>query len=138
MLLDVRLSYTFNPLMLPFEPENLEALRARLPAALKARYDVEAVARKVGRRPGELREHVFDFDDGIRCIVSIDFYRNDPPLLHLSVGVQEGTKLNFGEFLVRAENLASQLWPDTLLLLRERVLTKQAIHVSYDVPKAFL
>jgi len=39
---------------------------------------------------------------------------------------------------VQAENIASRLWPDTLLLIRERVLTKQAIHVSYDVPKAFL
>lgn len=56
--------------MLPNTPEPIESLRARYPAALEHVYDQESVAYSGAVRPGECRANVFDFEDGLRLIIS--------------------------------------------------------------------
>lgn len=75
---------------LPFSPEPLPALQARLPAALAEPMDVQAIARHPEQSAGCLPEHIFDCEDGIRVIVSVE-YTTGPPLprtlLHVSAAV---------------------------------------------------
>lgn len=51
-------------------PEPLAALQARYPRALEFVYDQAAVVLGGAIRPGECAENVFDFEDGLRLIVS--------------------------------------------------------------------
>ncbi len=60
--------------MLPFEPETEEQISARFKDAVTPEYDVEYVFKHPDKTPTKLRKHVFDFQDGIRMGVSIDFY----------------------------------------------------------------
>jgi len=72
---------------LPFEPETIESIRARLHLATDAPpvSIMEAIANPQ-LRPGVCRRYCFDFFDGMRLIISQD---DIPPLgdpfLHLSV-----------------------------------------------------
>jgi len=118
--------------MLPFEPERLESMRARLPAALSVVYEAGAVSLG-GQRPGELRQHVFDFEDGVRCVFSLD---RDGPItfLHMSFSCQEWTKLQLISFLNRVEAIPVEFWPDTLLLELKRFQTPRAVHVAFEIP----
>jgi len=50
---------------IPYESESTESLKARVAEALKEPYIVGERP-----RPGEQRKHVFDFEDGLRLIVS--------------------------------------------------------------------
>lgn len=59
--------------MLDFIPQSTEELKKRFPEALKAAYDAKKVAAQKLERPGEKREHVFDFEDGVRIVISRDF-----------------------------------------------------------------
>jgi len=129
--------------MTPYFAENLDAMRARLPAALSRTYD--ALEIEAGRliRPGEQRQHVFDFEDGIRCIVSLDVYPEDSAstlparrvLLHMSFSSQLWIKLNIDEFFARTEAIPTEFWPDTMLVLVNRFMTEQALHLIFDVPR---
>lgn len=58
--------------MLPFAPESLESLKARYPAAVERAIDLAGALGDPGDFPGLNRRHVFDFDDGLRLIVSLD------------------------------------------------------------------
>ena len=55
---------------LPFEPETEEAMRARFEAALTPRYNVFTATGKDA--PSKKRQHVFDFPDLVRMVVSVD------------------------------------------------------------------
>lgn len=71
--------------MLDHEPQSLEELRARYPAALEYLYIVDPLVRDPEAiiRPGECRANVFDFADGTRLIVSRERFRNQI-VLHVS------------------------------------------------------
>ncbi len=56
--------------MLPFEPESLCAAKARLPAALEPLLTRAQLLAGTAPRIGLDRRHVFDFEDGMRVIVS--------------------------------------------------------------------
>ena len=58
--------------MIPYRPEPLQALRKRYPKAVARVFDSLAVKANPTLRPGKSRTHVFDFQDGIRLIVSVD------------------------------------------------------------------
>jgi hypothetical protein len=58
--------------MLPFEPEPTIVLKARYPEAIKDIYDPRKIAAKPELAPSKKRKHVFDFEDGLRLIVSVD------------------------------------------------------------------
>ncbi len=57
---------------LDFEPESVATARARFPKALREHFDPMNAA--LGRvvPPSKTRKNVFDFDEGIRIIVSVD------------------------------------------------------------------
>jgi hypothetical protein len=50
-------------------PETIEAMRARFPRAMEFLYDAKGV-HNGAIRPGEVAAQVFDFEDGLRLIVS--------------------------------------------------------------------
>lgn len=125
--------------MLKFKPESLEVIRARLPKALSRRFDVNATLDRNVQRPGEIRDHVFDMEDRIRCIISVDYQGTQPGIyLHISCSSMLDTKLEVDQFLDQAEKLHTVFWPDTVLVLFERVVTPKAIHFFYHAPPEFL
>jgi hypothetical protein len=58
--------------MLPFEPQPENVLKARYPDAVKETIDIEKIDKGEIERPGLNREHVFDFFDGLRLVISRD------------------------------------------------------------------
>lgn len=122
--------------MLPFEPEKLESMRARLPQALSVVYNYEAVE-SGGQRPGELRRHVFDFEDGIRCILSVDEGQQTARHLHLSFSLQDYNFMSVAQFMHRMNTIPTEFWPDTLLVTVARFQTPRAIHFAFEFPPGF-
>lgn len=56
-----------------FKPQPIELLRARYKKALEVSYNATKIAAdKVPDRPGMHRENIFDFENGIRLIISRD------------------------------------------------------------------
>lgn len=114
-------------------------MRARLPAALSLIYDTEEIEAGRGTRPGEQRQHVFDFEDGVRCILSLDAYPAEKPclpkrvMLHMSFSSHGG--INFMEFFNRVEAIPAEFWPDTVLLPVQQFMTPYAVHVVFDIPR---
>ena len=82
---------------LDLQPEPIEALRKRYPAALAKVWDTEVIAagdKSFADRPGSHREHVFDFrEDGeiVRLIVSVERFQ-DETVLHVSQSHTGGPK----------------------------------------------
>jgi len=94
---------------MPNQPEALDVMRARLPLALSVVYKAEEIEAGRGTRPGELRQHVFDFEDGIRCIVSLDRQPNSHVYLHMSFTRLRG-RAELARFLRRGAD-SSGFWP---------------------------
>lgn len=67
-----------------FEPEDLAVIKARVPQALAQRFDILAVLEGKCLRPGQQRQNVFDFPDGMRMILSIDCLSAQSTMLHAS------------------------------------------------------
>jgi hypothetical protein len=77
--------------MLPFQSEPLSQLRARYQAALTNIQDCrERIPEPI---PSELREHVFDCEDGLRLIISRDRETKAELYLHLSASLEVGCEL---------------------------------------------
>lgn len=76
--------------MLEFEPEIESSLQSRYPKALEVVYDHDNVDDVLENRPGTKREHVFDFFDGCRMIVSRESMEGCPAVLHFSMSLKEG------------------------------------------------
>lgn len=73
---------------LPFEPQPMAALQERFAEALRRVFDYRAgVPDEI---PSGLREHVFDFEDGVRMIVSRDMEDEGGVYLHVSASVEPG------------------------------------------------
>lgn len=71
--------------MIPFEPESIESAKKRIDAALVDVFDMAAIARMPeSQRPGMDRKHVFDFEDGIRLLVSRDRMPGGEVIVHIS------------------------------------------------------
>lgn len=100
---------------LPFKPESSESLRNRYPAAIRNVFNFSG-GHVADPRPGELRLCVFDFESGIRLIISRD-KEDDGTFLHISASVQvSGTlehKLRSGEYHIGDFCLdALRLWQE--------------------------
>lgn len=68
--------------MLPFQPEPNYKLKQRYPKALEKIWIAEEFMEDT---PGKHREHVFDFEIGLRLIISRDLLiKGDKPKLHVS------------------------------------------------------
>jgi hypothetical protein len=77
---------------LPFKPEPLKQLIERYPQALTTTYDVEKIADGSSKdRPGLHPENIFDFEDGIRIIVSTDLLEGNY-YTHFSGSSQQNVK----------------------------------------------
>jgi hypothetical protein len=78
---------------LHFSPEPVELLTKRFPKALERLYDAESVQLGVQLPPSQSARQVFDFDDGLRLIVSREFWSERGKVLHLSASIKERTPL---------------------------------------------
>ncbi len=62
--------------MVPIRPEHIDSLQARFAQALTPVYDarklLEEMRRDPSSRPGMKQKHVFDFEIGVRVIVSME------------------------------------------------------------------
>jgi hypothetical protein len=58
--------------MIPFKPESIDSLKDRFCDALIDSYDVEEVRKGNIDAPSGQGQHIFDFEDGLRMIVSRD------------------------------------------------------------------
>ena len=54
-----------------WRPETIASMRARFHRAIEDSYDDEAVKLCLQTQPGRQRKHVFDFEDGIRLVISV-------------------------------------------------------------------
>ena len=70
--------------MLPFEPESLDSLKARYQAAVEPVLEVN-----VGASPGSKRQHVFDFEFGLRVIVGRLRFPDGVVFVHFTASAQE-------------------------------------------------
>ena len=68
----------------PINPQTLDALRARYPQSLETVYSAVAIRDNKATRPGEVPANVFDFDDGLRLIISRDLMSDAKVVLHVS------------------------------------------------------
>lgn len=116
--------------MLPFEPEDRERLEARFSLALTPVYDVSNCVAGVGPFPGLLRRHVFDFENGLRMIVSVD---TDGTLeyVHFSFGLHPGCALDAQQMLDYSRGVIEEFWRKDFKVVH-RELTPHALHVCCD------
>lgn len=68
---------------LPFIPEPVEKMVERFQKAFEHEFDVDKIANGAPDRPGTHRENVFDYEDGIRLIISKD-RSGERVFIHLS------------------------------------------------------
>lgn len=78
------MKYVAEPM--PFQPEPMEKIRERWPAALTVVHELNAVKAGQQTNPAFKRENVFDFADGTRLIASVEF-ADGAAQLHLSFGI---------------------------------------------------
>ena len=74
--------------MLPFEPQEMKDMVTRYHEAVATTNDIELIQAGKAPVPSKDRKHVFDFQDGMRIIVSVDNLRSDV-VLHVSCSVRE-------------------------------------------------
>jgi hypothetical protein len=104
---------------LPYEPEPLEALRARYAAALEPLYDQLSVASERQPVPSGLRPHVLDGEDGLRLMVSREQTPDGRIVIHLSASIHPASALYWN---VRAGIVSPQDFLDSVVA-RWRVLS---------------
>lgn len=68
---------------LPWQPETKAHIMARFRKALVPVYNLEVAE---PQSPGQDRRHVFDFEIGIRMIVSVERWSEANPRIHFSFG----------------------------------------------------
>lgn len=123
---------------LPFEPETDQALAQRFIAALAPDYDVTEVAAHPEGSPGKFRKHVFDFNDGIRMIASIDRWSVGERKLHLSFSLEDQAPAAPGAptlawFMDRVRELCFQFGSGQPPLDMHR--TRVAVHFWFEPPR---
>jgi len=74
--------------MLPIEPESFDAMKARFALAVAEPVDTNEVREGLRPPPSRDRRHVFDFEDGMRLVVSVDRVI-DKEFLHVSASGDE-------------------------------------------------
>jgi len=122
------------PPLLQWEPESREAMKARFMAALSPDINFKAVARGEQNPPGMDRKHVFDLEEGVRMIVSIDCEdETTTRLLHLSFGMPPWSLVPSIEAL---KKLAFQIKAEMLGLDEpvEQFTTNRAFHLFFKPP----
>lgn len=75
---------------LPFVAESIDEARDRFSVALERIYPANVLT---DDRPGQKPENVFDFDSGLRLIVSRDRLEDGDVRIHVSASLEEGSHL---------------------------------------------
>ena len=78
----------------PWRPEALSVLQSRYAAAIANIYDIEAIDAGHQPRPSNQPQHVFDWADGLRLIVSRDRFPDGRTAIHVSGSLLSGSPLN--------------------------------------------
>ena len=119
------------PPALAFQPEPKDALRARFAAALSPGY-LRSI--RPQDAPGLNRKHVFDMEDGVRMVVSLDLADEETrhlmgDALHFSFGLVPGVtrKRSVDAFARQAYLLITEFWHKPTVL--ETLMTERALHV---------
>jgi len=73
---------------LEFIPEPFEKLKARFNKSLEIVYSTTVIAKDETQRPGQKRENVFDFEDGVRLIIGREIIQAKE-VIHISGSVSE-------------------------------------------------
>ena len=113
----------------------MESLKARLQNALDDVYDVSKIEAGAPR-PGQSRQHVFDTEQGVRMIVSVDKPAVDePPVLHISFSLIDPlppgmTLEKFGDLI---DSLPSVLFGRTMQSTQE-TRSSMVVHHLYPWP----
>lgn len=124
--------------MLPFAPEPIEQMQARFADALTPVYDVRVLMRQTNPSDsiGKKRKHVFDFEDGIRLIVSME---TDPEssitrvaYLHASMSSFNGLKMNRTDVTAFCTRLLTEMSQGRLLDPHVQVSEGGIPHFFYD------
>lgn len=77
--------------MIAWNPLPIEKLKKRVPNALLNLWDAEHIARNPDApRPGEFPNQVFDFEDGVRLIISREKFRQGAIKIHVSLSIMTG------------------------------------------------
>lgn len=74
--------------MLPFEPEDMALMKKRFIKALEHPIDAVLVYAGQQKAASSRREHVFDFPDGMRMVISVDIIEKGK-YLHISASGTE-------------------------------------------------
>lgn len=120
-----------NPL--PFQPETIEQIKARWSLALVGVYDQQLCANGDQIAPGAQRRHVFDFEDGLRVVASVDRIVHGraggrhSDELHLSFGMYRP----IGNFMERAQEVISMFVNQRPLTMFK---TDRATHFWFELP----
>lgn len=77
----------------PYTNETLAELQARFTKALEHVYDQDAIIRRDAIRPGEIPAQVFDFEDGLRLLVSRERSPDGKIFLHVSASFKERCRI---------------------------------------------
>lgn len=87
-------SNTDSPNVLPFESESIDSLKERYPKCIAKIWTQAEIAR--GDRPGLHREYVFDFESGLRLLISRALF-GDLAKAHVSASWIDEKPLDFYE-----------------------------------------
>lgn len=79
---------------LPYEPQSIEQLKSRFSKCLEKVWDKD-IDDLDKERPGLLRDYVFDFENGLRLIISKDNYKELGGLhIHISCSANKSDTFN--------------------------------------------
>jgi hypothetical protein len=95
--------------VIDFQPKSTTEHAAAWPAVVARIWDFSDFAGELPEdadRPGLHREHVLDFHDGMRLIVSVDKYGDGATYMHVSGSVRPNTRLR--EAIVKRKLLIDQ------------------------------
>ena len=115
--------------MLPEQIETLESAKARFRKALEKCWNLRAIAKNPkGDRPGIHREHVFDFETGIRMIASHE-HDHGKKFFHVSFSCNERVQ-SAGRFRFLVDELLFSFFGPYKQMMQPRA-SKNAIHFWY-------
>lgn len=144
-----------EPKFVDIKPEPLEALRPRYPAAIATPYDLRKIDDLlVAGRPGTKQHHVFDFEEGIRLIVSREIMPDGRDSIHVSGSIHQGSEAGarmeaqcratgtpapaFDQVIWKAFCELSGVHPETKPIMFARSPGKGVPHfiIPYEAPRA--
>jgi len=120
---------------LPFEPEPLESLRARYSEAVKGITNPKVVERNPSRAPSKKRKHVFDFEDGLRLVVSVDQYQG-VRVTHYSASMYPDNPHDVMDFIRLVLDHINEVRPEPMMgQVVSKIAGRGIVHIFYDETK---